>query len=241
MSNRIPAKYSLERIMVNSKKQLDEVKYPVIFKPVKCTGSGFGVKKIETYDDAISYFDNNKKPFILEELSKHNREIGLLIRRYPLVDGKTSMKIVSIVEKLNVSNVKCGNGCKCGCVNRPKWITSKLEKTINGIIDEMDDNIYYGRFDIKFTNEEDLMNGENFDIIEFNGNMSYDLRGFLVKSLKEKMYVLSFIVKNTLTGIFNILNGNGKNILDYIYDTYYRVKIYMNGCGNWEVLMDEWG
>lgn len=32
-----------------------------------------------------------------------------------------------------------------------------------------------------------------------------------------------------------------KYILDYIYDTYYRVKIYMNGCGNWEVLMDEWG
>jgi hypothetical protein len=50
-------------------------------------------------------------------------------------------------------------------------ITEKLEETFNSILNNID-GLYYGRLDIRFNTIEELEQGKNFSIIEFNGAKS---------------------------------------------------------------------
>ncbi|GIX43114.1 MAG: hypothetical protein KatS3mg129_2847 [Leptospiraceae bacterium] len=64
---------------------------------------------------------------------------------------------------------KIGNHCQgTKFIDRKDLITKKLEKTIDSIAKYFN-GFYFGRFDIRYENEEDLKNGKNFYIVELNG------------------------------------------------------------------------
>jgi hypothetical protein len=84
----------------------------------------------------------------------------------------------------SVKLVEAGNHAQ-GCIFRDgqRMITPALEARIDEISRRLD-GFYIGRYDVRFSNEQDLCAGENFQIIELNGAASeatniYDARNSL--------------------------------------------------------------
>jgi hypothetical protein len=60
-----------------------------------------------------------------------------------------------------------------GCLfqDGSKLLTNELEKKIDSISKKFE-GFYFGRYDIRYTNESELKQGKNFKIIELNGASS---------------------------------------------------------------------
>ena len=58
-------------------------------------------------------------------------------------------------------------------VEREDLETKLLKQKIHEITSKIPD-VYFGRYDIRFSNHEDLANAKNFKIIEFNGFDAFD-------------------------------------------------------------------
>lgn len=71
--------------------------------------------------------------------------------------------------------------------------------------------------------------------------MAFGLLGHEYTNCDKIIYYIKYIFYNTLTGLFNVTTFNGMNITHYLFDTYFRLGLYLNKCNNWEVLFDDWG
>lgn len=238
-TTKIGEKYSLETLKINKNSEfniLENIEYPVIMKPTKCAGGGNSVKKINTPTEAKKYiYKNGTKDIIIQEYHRGPFEVGLLFERNPITKKP---KIVSVVHKKG-SSIKCGNGCKCGCIDITDKITPELENIIFGIM-EVFPNFCRGRFDIRCENLEEFFKGKNFKIVELNGCMSFDLRLHTNKHKLSNYYLLlEMVSKNIFFGIVNILKGNGQCPILYLKSIRNKFEDYST-CHDLEIFFSDW-
>jgi membrane protein DedA with SNARE-associated domain len=96
-------------------------------------------------------------------------------------------EILSVGESLRL--VEAGNHAQ-GCIFRDgmRFCTAELVKRIDEISQKLS-GFYIGRYDIRFANEDDLLTGKSFQIIELNGAASeatsiYDARNSLLQAYR---------------------------------------------------------
>jgi len=165
----IPNKYLFYYKIINKETDLINVKYPVVMKPDDgyC---GINVKLFKNSKKAMSFFKKNKKKYVVQEYHPGPYEIGLYYIRLPY---KKNGYIRTIVSKKNYKLIKTEKweplmcATSTSCERRNKWITPKLTKVIDKISKNIP-NFYIGRYDIRFSNINDLKNGKNFMILELN-------------------------------------------------------------------------
>ena len=78
-------------------------------------------------------------------------------------------------------------------------INPQLTSVIANVLEDIDD-VYYGRIDLKYSNEDDLLAGDNFKIIELNGAFSepahiYDPSHNLMYDWKEIIKHFNYLFK----------------------------------------------
>ncbi len=100
------------------------------------------------------------------------------------LDRFASRRNEVLAEDAQLKLVESGNHAQ-GCIFRDgmRFYTSELEARIDEISRRLD-GFFIGRYDIRFTNEDDLRAGQQFEIIELNGAASeatsiYDARNSL--------------------------------------------------------------
>lgn len=223
------SEYTMPFIIYNKGINLHNLKYPLIFKPVLCQGSGRSVKLIKNYNEAFEYVANVNDKIIIQDYHPGPYEIGILYERNPF---SKNGNIVSIVER-NYKNtdLKTIWGSKIWdndrnkkynnmFIDRPDLITSQLTKkidTITKLIPEM----YVCRYDIRYDNDEDIKKGKNFSILEVNGTMGGDLR---VYDSNTYYYFGRWLCSRIFIGFCNLLKLNSNNIFEVIKSTPTRIK-----------------
>lgn len=221
--------------------------YPKIFKPDICQGSGDGVKIINNYAEAENYIKEKKsyETIIVQDICRYSNEAGVSYARNPLTKKG---KIISIVERRNKT---CDNTLIWGYdywtsqkfknlyKNRPDLITTKLENEIDRITKNIP-NMYVCRYDIKFRDENTFKEGKNFQILEVNGTMGYDLRAYVYPynnfGILNPIHI-KFILQRIYFGFCNLLLLNTINPYKIIYQTPQRIYFSIE-CSDCEKLLE---
>lgn len=92
--------------------------------------------------------------------------------------------------------------------NGKQCITEKLVETFDEITSDID-GFYYGRFDVRFENVEELMQGKNFKILEINGASSEATHIWDRATDISEVYKTLFYQYNTLFRIGDSLRKKG--------------------------------
>lgn len=103
---------------------------------------------------------------LIDAHPRYQRQRGRFLTRF----GAGAERVPGAGERVRL--VMAGNHCQ-GTMFRDgrRLITSALEETIDQIARSMS-GFYFGRFDVRFGSEEELMAGRGFAIVELNGLMS---------------------------------------------------------------------
>jgi membrane protein DedA with SNARE-associated domain len=106
----------------------------------------------------------------LEELVGNDERASLIAKVYLGRFPKDRVRILDVGERVRL--VEAGNHCQ-GCVFRDgsHLISQSLKERIDEISRRLP-GFFIGRYDIRYTNDEDLAQGKNFKIIELNGAAS---------------------------------------------------------------------
>lgn len=123
----------------------------------------------------------------LEELIALDDRASLIAKTY--LDRFPDIRNQVLPENHMLRLVEAGNHCQ-GCVFRDG--RDLLSKELCDRIDQISralDGFFIGRYDIRYTNDDDLRRGENFKIIELNGAASeatniYDQRNSLLAAYR---------------------------------------------------------
>ena len=240
--NRVP-----NTIILKNTDDIYTLSYPKIFKPDICQGSGDEVKIINNYTEAENYIKHKKsyETIIIQDICRYSNEVGVSYARNPL---SKKGKIISIVERIN----NTGNNTliwgddywaaqkyKNLYKNRPDLITTKLENEIDKITKNIP-NLYICRYDIKFRDEKSFKEGNDFQILEVNGNMAYDLRAYVYPY--NMFWILNpihikFILHRIFFGFCNLLLLNTINPFKLIYQTPQRIYFSIE-CSDCEKLLE---
>lgn len=229
----IPPQYKPITILYNNFVNLDNLKYPIIFKPSICTRSGFNVKVINNKDEAINYINNscNKNEIIIQELVDYNIELAVLYEKN-ILDNKGIIK--SIAQKSSNESIIM-EGCfgHVTCNNLTNIINDDLNKLFDYISNHIP-NFYVGRYDIKCKSIESFINGE-FYILEVNGTMGFDSNKYFNNKLNTLFRVQRWFIYRLLIGLKNIILLNGYDIIDSVIVMF--ISIYnVFKCRDWEKL-----
>jgi len=105
----------------------------------------------------------------LHELIKNHLEFSISSRQVKKRYGKEGERILEAGEKYYLSHIaNLQNGARF--INLYDEIDAKMLHVFDKI--SHSNNFYYGRYDIKCSTIEDIREGENFKILEFNGSGS---------------------------------------------------------------------
>ena len=165
----IPNQYLFYHKIINTEKDLLNVKFPAIMKPDDGY-RGINVNLFDNSKKAISFFRKHKNKYVIQEYHPGPYEIGLYYIRFPYKKDGYIMTIVSkknhkLIQKEKWEPLMCSTSKSCERKN--EWITPKLTKVIDKISKGIP-NFYIGRYDIRFSNLKDLKDGKNFMILELN-------------------------------------------------------------------------
>jgi len=128
--------------------------------------------------DGVSTFEA-----LLDKDERASLIAGTYLRRFPNLRGK----VLGAGHRIRL--VEAGNHCQ-GCIFRNGG--HLLSEPLRSRIDQISKGIpgfFIGRFDIRYSSDEDLLRGENFTIIELNGAASeatniYDERNSLASAYR---------------------------------------------------------
>ncbi len=128
--------------------------------------------------DSVSTFDE-----LLHKDERASLIANTYLRRFPELRGK----VLEAGERLRL--VEAGNHCQ-GCIFRNGG--HLLSEALRDRIDDVSKAIpgfFIGRYDIRYSSDDDLLRGENFTIIELNGAASeatniYDERNSLLSAYR---------------------------------------------------------
>lgn len=203
------------------------IQYPIIIKPIICSGGGKNIEIINSDKELKIYLLNctNKSNFMVQNyLDNYNVEIGVLWEKQPWwKEGK----VIEIVEKTQKNEIRPFDD------NNYKNHQYLINKKINGIFNNISKNIQnmnVCRYDIRLKNITDLEN-ENFKIIEVNGTMGMEFLGYPIKY--GFMVDVNWYFRRLIIGLYNILTLHGYSpitLLIVMYKSYYNSII----CKDWE-------
>ena len=198
----IPSEY-LPKMSILKNTNINNLEYPVIFKPMKCSRSSKGVVIINNLHEAHKYIENNNiEDIMVQSFVVYNNEIGILYE-------KNNIESMVIKKSKNVIRLSCNDNVVCEDITN--LITPKLNNVINKISNQIP-NFNVGRYDIKYSNLNSLLDGRDFYVVEVNGAMGYDLRMFnQTNIIKNIYYIERWILHRLLQGFLNIITLNGYN------------------------------
>lgn len=186
---------------------------PLILKP-DAGQRGVGVRRLERWSDAESYFFRNRDPVLAQVYHPGPFEAGILYVRHPaddrgrifsvtdkvfpavVGDGRTSvadlvwrhpryrMQAARFLERLDgraglvpeagarVALALAGNHCQ-GTLFRDgaALVTPQLESRIDEIARQVP-GLHFGRFDVRYSNRDRFLDGQDLAIVELNGATS---------------------------------------------------------------------
>ncbi len=219
--SRLPSKYVVPYVVItpsNRDAVVDNVKYPVVLKPNRCSGGGNDVQLAKNKHEALEYLkdhgmDHNNW-FIAQEYVKKPHEYSVLYEKHPFL---SKGRVVAITEKIPVKKqlefqpLNVGYAYrKCHIIDYSKYITDNLLKLFDEITNDIP-GFYVGRYDMLADSLHDLLNG-NFAIIELNGLMGTDHRSYVntIKELNIRNFPqqLRWCAKRIIIGLqANLLHG----------------------------------
>ncbi len=223
----IPEKHRPETQFSLSEINNKQFNYPIIIKPIVCSGDGKNVQIIYSNKELRLYLKNckNVNSFMVQNyLYKHNIEIGILWEKYP---WENKGRIVEIVEK--TQNTKIRNYDYKYHKNLTFLIDDKLNYYFNEIAKSVK-NMNVCRYDVRVENIQDLQTGD-FKILEINGTMGMSYLGYPIKNgflIDIKWYFIRLII-----GLYNIITLQGYSPIKLPIVMY---KSYLNTllCKEWE-------
>ena len=231
----IPEPFNLDFTIITHYTDLASLKYPVIFKPVICSGNGKGVAKINSVEQATAYMNGSKEERIIsQQLYESKYEVGVLYEKDPLnKKGKIKSIVVKDIIGSEWAPQQCSTSLKSSstCYNIP--ITKEINDSINYISNKIP-YFYAGRYDIRFNNLNDFFAGKNFKVLELNGVMGFDLNTSIlsVSSMKDALQnLLPWVGRRIVIGFKNICRLRGTNIIHALnmgskYKTWRKCKDY---------------
>ena len=239
----IPDEYKpkQEYLLEEYEDRMEQLKYPIVLKPIVCSGGANDMYFVESYNDYVALVEELKrqkkslKEYMLQEyVSDYDVEIAVSYERKP---WEEKGEVIEIVEKLQKNKFR--NFVDGKIKNRPELITEQVQEFFESISQKIP-GFYAGRYDIRLQKLEDLEEGK-MKILEVNGTMGmymeYDstinLRNFSNLFLDAKWYLtrLQF-------GLYNIFRGNGysPNHLLKCMSISLHNALRCNRFGNWENL-----
>lgn len=221
--------------------RMEELKYPIVLKPIVCSGGSKDMYFVESYSEYIALLEEMKKQkqsledyMFQEYVSDYDVEITVLYERKP---WEKKGEVIEIVEKLQKNKFRKFVDGKIK--NRPELITEQVQEIFDSISQKIP-GFYTGRYDIRLQKLEDLETGK-MKILEVNGTMGmymeYDstinLRNFSNLFLDAKWYLtrLQF-------GLYNMFHGNGYSPIHLLQCMSISLHnaLLCNRIGNWENL-----
>lgn len=211
--------YMIDYVVINnSNYDLYSLQYPVVFKPIKCSRSSFGVSIINNYKEGYNYLKKLKKTQfpIMAQKYYFGRELTIMYEKHPITEKINLILVERIVNNINDSKQKKyiwneeHYEYNKIYVTRNEYITEKLKNKIKEISDNLP-NVNVCRYDIKFNDIEKFKNGEDINIIEVNLSGGFDLRVHTKKNKLVKYGIrLNYFIKRLYYGILKLL------LLEYI-------------------------
>jgi len=225
--NRIPPKNRPETQFSLTEIHNKQYKFPIIIKPIICTGDGKNVTIIYSSKELQLFLKNCKNThlFMVQNyLYNYNIELGVLWEKYP---WENEGKIVEIVEKTQKTPMRVfiPNSFK----NHNHLINNQLNNTFNEISKRVK-NMNVCRYDIRLKNINDLETNK-FKILEINGTMGMSFLGFPIKY--GVFRDIRWYCRRLIIGLVNILTLQGYSPVNLIIVMY---KSYLNAilCEDWE-------
>lgn len=231
--NYLPKEYvpSQQQLLKNT--NINELHFPVIIKPIYCSGNGNNVKIVYSKEEAIKIIKNiNIDEYMIQTyLSDYPIEVGILYEKFPWDKNGN----ISVIIKESKNKIKtCNNGDKC--YKDVNLNTPELLKTINHLSSKIP-NMFCCRFDIRTKSLDELKTGKNFKVLEINGVMGFDLDSasyfFTEFSLYSFMGCIKWLFTRMIIGLYNIISLNGYSPINMIKILIQSTK-YTYKCQNWE-------
>ena len=231
IKNKPENEYLLKDITIE---QMQNMKYPIIIKPLVCTGGALGVYILNSYDEFVIFVIKNEYKINISDymvqnfLEGYDIELSVLYEKYP---WQNKGKIFEISEKTQKELIRPQVD---GFVkNHPELINEKVEEILENISKNIP-KFYTGRYDIRLKAFEDFEKDE-FKIVEINGTM-----GMHIVS-EENMFSYDIITdsrwyfKRLLIGMYNLITLNGYNPIELPKIMLITIERFIN-CDDWENL-----
>ena len=248
--SRLPSKYVIPFSIItpqNAREIIRRLQYPIIFKPNRCTGDAINVEKIDNITEAEKYIERNltpRSPIIAQVYVDNQREFTVLYERHPLLSNG---QVIAIVERIPVDNLTQTEIFKMNfprrrwdMVDHSKHITKEFTKLIDGITRNIP-NFYVGRYDIKTSSLEDLLDGK-MQVMELNGIFGVDHRKRVHEKLINVQNIhlqMRWILKRIIIGIeANLVHGPIQIIKNMYKDRITQCDEYKHRVK--EIIVDNW-
>jgi hypothetical protein len=225
----IPEKYRPDTQFLLSDILNQSYSYPMIIKPILCSGKGNGIVIVRTQNELKSFLQtckNTAEYMVQNYLDDYMVEIGVLYEHSPL---SNKGNIFEIYEKTQTDEIRYW--IQKNAVDQSHLITPEL----NAEFDRLSANIpgfCVGRYDIRLRNLGDLQKMD-FKILEVNGTMGMSLNS----SYNHVYYtnMCSWYLRRLFTGVSNIVTFRGYSPVHLpmaMMKSYYAVF----RCDDWENL-----
>lgn len=215
----IPNQYTPKQFLLSENDIIYKIKYPVIFKPIRCTRCSKDVSVINNIDEAKKYISDdinfNLNEIMIQEFVPYTNEVGILFERN-LFDN--SGKIKSMFKRTLDNNLIVNIGSDSN-KNNSKDLTHLVTPELNNIILKISNSIpdfNVGRYDIKYKDFESLLQGKDFYILEANGTMGFNLSKNTGNIFTGTLKTIDYALYRIMYGFKNIITLNGYNPLELI-------------------------
>lgn len=238
--NYIPDNYkpNQEYLLSEYYKKMDELQYPIILKPIRCSGGAQDIYILRSYQEYINLMLEThvdiEEYMIQTYMQDYEIEIGVLYERNPL---EKNGKVLEITEKISKTELRTFvDGMM---ENRSYLINDKVNELFDTISKKIP-GLYVGRYDIRLKNLEDLENGD-MKIIEINGTMGMSLLyndRLKWDDFNNLFNDTNWYLKRLHIGGYNMMTGKGYSPLNLLQCMYKSLLngLFCNDLGNWENL-----
>ena len=223
----MPTKYNIQQQDLLSNININKIKYPIVIKPIICSGNGENITIIYNKLELIDYLKkikiSDRKDFMIQTYLFFPIELEILYEKMP---WEKQGKIIEIIEKTN--NHELIRIFEFNyTINHSKKINKKINKLFNNLSKRIP-NLNVARYSIRLKKFEDLYE-EKFKIIEIGGTMGLSLQVGILFDLK-------WFFTRILIGLYNIISFNGYsliNLIKVLFISYYRAVVK---CNEWSHL-----
>lgn len=194
------------------------LKYPLVFKPDFCHNFANNVKIINNSFEALNYIQNSiDNKIIIQDYYFGPFEATIYYKQHPITNETSIVvneRLPNNKDKTKpwiwTSDIFVKNGYRNK--DRPELETIKLKNKLFEISNRMP-GVFYGRYDVRFKSHEELKNGKNFTILEFN-ECGFDTRASEDKTFKQNLKIYwDFYITRMKFGFLNSLNPKYTDVL----------------------------